>query len=319
MRRALLLVSVAALFSQRPVRLSAFAQTSGKAAASATPGVTRRPSRSAGRSRSAGIAAIYAPIPKGMDAYFKYVNSRKGPDGKKGVYGRKIVWKYYDDGYNPSQTVQFTHKLVEQDKVFAIVGSLGTEHNLAIRPYLNDGKIPRPESPPATAPSGCDTKKVPVDDRLAARLHLGRPRSTRAGFSRTPRTRRSRSSTRTTATGRITSQGLEDGLGAKKSLIVSKENYEENDTTLRFADRAPEALGCGHLGALHDTGADREGDAPREGAQLEAGHDHHQLRVRERRRHARGRGQGRQGVHERRHQRLVPQKSTPTRGMRRTR
>jgi branched-chain amino acid transport system substrate-binding protein len=49
----------------------------------------------------------------------------------------------YDDGYNPAQTVQLTNKLILEDKVFAIVGSLGTEHNQAIRPLLNQRKIPQ--------------------------------------------------------------------------------------------------------------------------------------------------------------------------------
>jgi branched-chain amino acid transport system substrate-binding protein len=78
-----------------------------------------------------------------MEAYFKYINARKGRDGKKGVYGRQIIFKQYDDGYNAAQTVQFTNKLVLEDKVFAIVGTLGTEPNLAIRPMLNQRKIPQ--------------------------------------------------------------------------------------------------------------------------------------------------------------------------------
>ena len=64
-----------------------------------------------------------------MKAYFAYVNARRaaGRDGKRGVMGRQIIWKYYDDGYNPANTAQLTRRLVEQDKVFATVGQLGTE------------------------------------------------------------------------------------------------------------------------------------------------------------------------------------------------
>ena len=40
-----------------------------------------------------------------MKAYFSYINARRGPDGKRGVYGRQIVFKYYDDGYNPANSV----------------------------------------------------------------------------------------------------------------------------------------------------------------------------------------------------------------------
>jgi branched-chain amino acid transport system substrate-binding protein len=39
--------------------------------------------------------------------------------------------------------VQLTRRLVEQDRVFATVGQLGTEHNLAVRSYLNQQRVPQ--------------------------------------------------------------------------------------------------------------------------------------------------------------------------------
>lgn len=90
-----------------------------------------------------GPASLYAPIPAAMRAYFSYINARKGPDGRRGVYGRQIVFKYYDDGYNPANSVQLTRKLVEEDKVFGLVGTLGTAVNEAIRPYVNARKVPQ--------------------------------------------------------------------------------------------------------------------------------------------------------------------------------
>jgi len=95
-----------------------------------------------------GPVALYAPIPVGMKAYFSYINARRAaktddPARRRGVFGRQIVWKYYDDAYNPANTVQLTRRLVEQDKVFATVGQLGTEHNLAVRGYLNQVKVPQ--------------------------------------------------------------------------------------------------------------------------------------------------------------------------------
>jgi branched-chain amino acid transport system substrate-binding protein len=111
-------------------------------APSATPGVTSRSITIGGTFPLSGPASLYAPIPRGMAAYFSYVNKRRSKvDGKRGVYGRQIVWKFYDDQYNPSQTVQLTNRLILQDKIFANVGSLGTEHNQAIRPLLNSRKI----------------------------------------------------------------------------------------------------------------------------------------------------------------------------------
>ena len=77
------------------------------------------------------------PFPVGMAAYFSYVNAHGG------VNGRKITFKYEDDGYNPANTVQITHKFVEQDHAFALVGGLGTEPQTAVRQYLNDNKVPQ--------------------------------------------------------------------------------------------------------------------------------------------------------------------------------
>mgnify|MGYP000315357673 CR=1 FL=1 len=108
-----------------------------------TPGVTAKTVTIGGTFPLTGPAAAYAPIPLGMRAYFSYINARRGPDGKRGVNGRQIIWKYYDDGYNPANTVQLTRRLVEQDRVFATVGQLGTEHNLAVRSYLNQQRVPQ--------------------------------------------------------------------------------------------------------------------------------------------------------------------------------
>jgi branched-chain amino acid transport system substrate-binding protein len=111
--------------------------------ATQTPGVTSKSIVIGGTFPLTGPAASYAPIPLGMKAYFAYVNARKGPDKKRGVIGRQIVFKYYDDGYNPANTAQLTRRLVEQDKVFATVGALGTEPQLAVREYMNQMKVPQ--------------------------------------------------------------------------------------------------------------------------------------------------------------------------------
>ena len=116
--------------------------SSATSAASET-GITNRTIVIGGTFPLTGPASPYGIIPAAMKSYFSYINSRKGPDGRRGIYGRQIVFKYYDDGYNPANSVQLTRKLVEEDKVFAVVGSLGTEVNLAIRPYLNARKVPQ--------------------------------------------------------------------------------------------------------------------------------------------------------------------------------
>jgi branched-chain amino acid transport system substrate-binding protein len=64
-------------------------------------------------------------------------------NGRGGVNGRKIEYKVVDDAYNPAATVPLTRQLVEQDKVFAVFNSVGTAENLAVRPYLNQMKVPQ--------------------------------------------------------------------------------------------------------------------------------------------------------------------------------
>jgi branched-chain amino acid transport system substrate-binding protein len=112
----------------------AFARTSAPAA---DPGVTASSILLGGTSPLTGPAAAYASVARGAKAYFDSVNA------KGGVAKRKIEYKIVDDGYNPVQTVQAVRRLVEEDKVFAVFNSLGTEHNLAIRDYLNQAKVPQ--------------------------------------------------------------------------------------------------------------------------------------------------------------------------------
>src|SRR3954463_9941471 len=130
MRKTFLLIAAA-------LSVSAVIVVTAGATSSATPGVTAKSILLEGTFPLSGPASGYAPIPSGMAAYFDYVNS------KGGVNGRKITWKFEDDGYNPANTVQVTHKFVEQDHAFALVGGLGTEPQAAVRQYLNDNKVPQ--------------------------------------------------------------------------------------------------------------------------------------------------------------------------------
>jgi branched-chain amino acid transport system substrate-binding protein len=206
-----LIVSAVAL-----VAALAFTVPGALGGAEQTPGVSAKSIVIGGTFPLTGPAAAYAPIPLGMKAYFSYINARKGPDGKRGVMGRQIVWKYYDDAYNPGQTVQLTNKLVVEDKVFAIVGSLGTEHNQAIRPMLNQRKIPQVFISTGAASFGLEHKQFPwtigwQPDYIAEGKIYGRwMRTTRRG-------RRSRSSTRTTTTARSTSPASSRGSARRRA------------------------------------------------------------------------------------------------------
>ena len=109
----------------------------GAQAGSATdPGVTSTSILLGGTVPLTGPAAAFASVAPGARAYFDYVNLRGG------VFGRKIRYRYVDDGFEVNRTVEQTRRLVQQDRVFAIFNSIGTEHAAAVRPYLNAVRVP---------------------------------------------------------------------------------------------------------------------------------------------------------------------------------
>ena len=118
-------------------QLAAAAAAIALGAPAATPGVTASTITIGGTIPISGPAAAYGSVGRGADAYFKYVNS------KGGVFGRTIDYKYLDDEFDVAKTITLTRRLVEQDEVLAIFNSVGTEHALAIRSYLNDRKVPQ--------------------------------------------------------------------------------------------------------------------------------------------------------------------------------
>jgi ABC-type branched-subunit amino acid transport system substrate-binding protein len=75
-------------------------------------------------------------VNNGLEAYIGYINAQGG------VNGRKILTQYYDDGYKPQNAVGNTKRLVEQDKVFAILASQGTGPVMATVKYLTQNKVP---------------------------------------------------------------------------------------------------------------------------------------------------------------------------------
>ena len=83
-----------------------------------------------------GPAGAYGVIDRTIDAYFKKVNDEGG------INGRKIRFIYENDSYQPAKTVAAVKKLVEEDKVFALVGGLGTPNNAAVMEYLVANNVP---------------------------------------------------------------------------------------------------------------------------------------------------------------------------------
>jgi ABC-type branched-subunit amino acid transport system substrate-binding protein len=78
----------------------------------------------------------YSKIAPATKAYFDYVNANGG------VHGRKITYKFVDDGYDPSKTQQVVRELVLQDKVFAILNGLGTPTHTGVLDFLKTNRVP---------------------------------------------------------------------------------------------------------------------------------------------------------------------------------
>ena len=93
----------------------------------------------------------YSEIAPASAAYFAYVNAHGG------VYGRKIVYKYLNDAYDPTTTASVVRQLVLQDNVYALFNGLGTPTHLAAISFLNSEKVPD-----VFVASGCDCWNQPT-------------------------------------------------------------------------------------------------------------------------------------------------------------
>jgi branched-chain amino acid transport system substrate-binding protein len=113
-------------------------QQSAGEAATTDPGVTKDEIKIGATYPQSGTASFYYSVAKGALAYFAYINAEKG-----GVNGRKINYIVKDDGYDPSKTPDKARELVQDEKVFATFGNLGTPNNKAVRQYYNDQKVPQ--------------------------------------------------------------------------------------------------------------------------------------------------------------------------------
>jgi ABC-type branched-subunit amino acid transport system substrate-binding protein len=71
---------------------------------------------------------------RGSTAYLDNVNRRGG------IYGRKVVIKAYDDGYNPIPAIRNTIKLIEQDNAFMLFNYVGTPTVTRMLPLLKSYK-----------------------------------------------------------------------------------------------------------------------------------------------------------------------------------
>ena len=202
--------------------LGALALATVASGAASETGVTATTVTIGGTTPLSGPASAYQSVAKGAAAYFRYVNA------KGGVNKRKINYIYKDDGYDPSRTADATRELVQQDKVFAIFNSLGTDQNLATRAYLNALKVPQLFVASGATTFGTDYKKYPYTigyqpNYRAEGTIYGRYIVKHAGKSRIGVLYQNDDY------GKDLLAGLQRGLGKKAGLIKTKQSYNVDD------------------------------------------------------------------------------------------
>lgn len=85
---------------------------------------------------SGPASALGNDMRTGIKAAFAEVNARGG------VHGRKLVLVTRDDSYEPSDSEVQTQKIISQDKVFALIGSVGTPTSKAAQPVAKAAGVP---------------------------------------------------------------------------------------------------------------------------------------------------------------------------------
>ena len=215
---------VLALFAGAAI-VAGVAVTAASGAQRLDPGVTSTSIKIGGTFPLTGPASLYKTIPAAEKAYFDYVNDHGG------VNGRKIDFTILDDAYDPSKTVPLAQQLVEQSKVFAVYGSLGTAPGLATWGYLNQQKVPQVLLATGDSYWGFSAKKYPWttgwqpdypgESKAYGRYIVANSPNAKIGVLY-----------QNDAYGKNYYAGLRVGLGAKKSNIVDAESYDVTNPSL---------------------------------------------------------------------------------------
>ena len=171
-----------------------------------------------------GPASAYGVVGKAMEGYFKKINDEGG------INGRKVNFISYDDAYSPPKAVEQTRKLVESDEVLLVFGALGTPSNSAIQKYMNSKKVPHLFLATG-ATKWNDPKAFPwtmgwlpsyqSEGRIYAKFLLKEKPDAKIAVLY-----------QNDDFGKDYLKGIQDGLGAKKSMIVIEESYELSEPTI---------------------------------------------------------------------------------------
>jgi branched-chain amino acid transport system substrate-binding protein len=202
---------------------AALAATSGS---TGDPGVTSSTILLGGTAPLTGSQSGYAAVARGAKAYFDYVDSRGG------VNGRRIDYTVLDDLSDPTQTAQLTKRLVEKDGVFAVFNTFGTDQNLAVRDYLTQKKVPQLFAASGATALGSDAAQYPYTIGL-------RPTFTAEAWVLGQYLARTQGAARVgvlyenSSAGQELLSGLRRGVLRSKVKLVSTQGYEVGATDVQ--------------------------------------------------------------------------------------
>ena len=197
----------------------------GEQQGSGDPGVTETEIKIGNTNPYSGPASAYGTIGRASTAYFDMINEQGG------VNGRKINFISLDDGYSPPRTVEQVRKLVEEEQVLFLAGTLGTPTNTAIHKYVNAQQVPHifvntgaskwanPQNFPWTM--GWNLS-YPNEAKLYAQYLLENKPDAKIAILY-----------QNDDYGKDYVHGLKDGLGDKaESMIIAEASYEVTDPTV---------------------------------------------------------------------------------------
>jgi branched-chain amino acid transport system substrate-binding protein len=173
-----------------------------------------------------GPLSSYSTQGKVQAAYYAMINEQGG------VNGRKIKLITLDDGYSPPRTVEQHRKMVEEDNVLAIVGTMGTPTNSAIIKYMNAKQVPHIFIATGASKWGANPAEFPWtmgwyptyrnEGVIYGKYILGNIKDAKIGILY-----------QNDDYGKDFVNGLKSGLGADAAKLIVKEvTYEVSDPTV---------------------------------------------------------------------------------------
>ena len=120
----------------RAVTAMAFVATGAAMAQQYSPGASDTEIRLGQTVPFSGPVSVAGVVGHASLAYFDAINKAGG------INGRQVKLIVLDDAYSPPKTVEATRRLVEDDNVLMMYGSVGTPTNAAVEKYLNAKKVP---------------------------------------------------------------------------------------------------------------------------------------------------------------------------------